>query len=773
MSERILVTCALPYVNNVPHLGNMVPILSADVYTRFLRQTGRRAIYICATDEHGTRTEMEARRAGLSPAEWCERMHRQILDNYLWFNVRFDHFGRTSSPSNHRLTQDIFLHLDKNGYIFDQEVEQLYCPRCGHFLPDTYVSGTCPICRSPDASGDQCDTCGHFLDPLSLLSPRCKNCGSEPEKRTSRHLFLDLPKLAPLIKAWVEAQTHWEGIIRNVPLGWIKEGLQPRCITRDLTWGIKVPKDGFENKVFYVWFDAPIGYIAATVDWAERTGEDWREWWKNSETKIIHFLGKDNVPFHTIMWPGSLMGADDGWNLPYYIAANEYLNYEGGQFSKSRGRGIFSSDVKELPFAPDVWRFYLMANRPEKKDVDFSWEGFLHACNSDLVGNIGNLAHRIVTFLHRHFGRIPAASRRSEDRAELEKSRQLVEKIRQCYETFRIREAVSLILALGDVGNEYFHRNEPWRLVKENKDRCGEVMHTAAAILAHLTWVLGPVTPQAAKQIRSQLGLREEGDVWEQEPQLEGRGVGPPKPAFAKADRETVSELAARFRGKEEEKKKLPPLTYTIDPEIDYFSYMIEFSGVAVKRRDAELERLKKRTVASLDLDSLRERPVLQAYEPLLAERDRGGRAVSVVNLIEIVKRSGKLPTINTLVDAYNLQSLKYTVVMGAYDRRAITGGLRMKVADGTEHFVPVTGREPEKILPGEWVIVDEQNRVVTKIVTKQSEAVAVTTRTTDVALCVQGNPAMTKEELRRIAVETCELIQRFCGGTWRIVNDS
>lgn len=770
MAEKILVTCALPYVNNVPHLGNMVPILSADVYARFLRLTGREVIYICATDEHGTRTEIEAKNAGLTPEAWCERMHRDILANFQWFNTRFDYFGRTSSKANHAITRDIFKHLDDNGYISEEEVKQLFCESCSQFLPDTYVIGTCPICRTDGASGDQCDACGHFLDPLSLLEPACKVCGHGPTSRTSRHLFLELPKLAPKLKAWIEGQSHWEGIIRSIPLGWIKEGLNPRCITRDLDWGVQVPKPGFEEKVFYVWFDAPIGYAAATADYMEDREGRWEDWWKNPDTRVIHFLGKDNVPFHTLMWPGSLIGADDGWNLPHYIAANQYLNYEGGQFSKSRGRGIFSSDVKDLPFAPDVWRFMIMANRPEKKDVDFSWDTLLHTINADLVGNLGNLAYRITTFLKKRFKTIPPESDKPQDRDAIEKAAGFVEKIKAAFDAYRFREAAGLLLDFGDLGNLYFHENEPWVLIKKDKERCGQVMHTAARILSQLTWCMSPIMPQAAEAIRLQLGLTCEGDQWPVDPELAGLALNKPAPVFAKADPDEMAELAARFKGKQEN-LDLPPLSYAIDPSIDYFSYVVEFKGLTIKKRHPDLERIKRDAIAGLDLEALKESPCMAAYRPLLEKRDVGGRLISVDNLINIVAKSGKLPNINTAVDAYNLLSLKHTIVMGAYDRRALKGGLAMKVADGNEHFVPVAGKEPEKILPGEWVITDEEDRVVTKILTKQSEAVAVTTQTTEAALCIQGSPAISREALHKITVETCELIQQICGGEWRIVN--
>jgi len=408
--KRTIVTAALPYVNNVPHLGNIIPTLSADVYHRYLKLSGHETIYICGTDEHGTRTEIEAQARDISPDEYCRELHQKIYELYNWLNIEFDNFGRTSSPENHKLTQEIFLKLYENGYIFADTIKQLYCTECDRYLPDTYVEGKCPNCGSEDAKGDQCDECLKVLEPGELLNPRCKICGCTPEICETKHLFLDLPKLSGKLESWINS-TNWTGIIKNLPLGWIKEGLKPRCITRDLKWGVQVPLDGFEDKVFYVWFDAPIGYVASTVEWAQKTGSvsEWKIWWKNNDANVVHFIGKDNVPFHEIIWPSMLIGANDGWNLPSYISSNEYLNYEGGQFSKSRKRGVFTSDIINLKFTPDIWRYYLLIIRPQSKDADFDWHDLMDKVNNELIGNFGNFINRTLSFTSKNFGEIPQA----------------------------------------------------------------------------------------------------------------------------------------------------------------------------------------------------------------------------------------------------------------------------------------------------------------------------------------------------------------------------
>ncbi len=764
--DKFLVTCALPYVNNVPHLGNLVPILSADVYTRYLKLTGIPAIYICATDEHGTRTEMESKKRNMTPEEYCRLMHDRIKKIFEWFGVEFTYFGRTSSESNHEITRDIFLHLDKNGYIFEDKIEQLYCETCGHFLPDTFVLGTCPHCNNPESKGDQCDVCGRFLESVELLNPRCKICGTPAIIKESRHLFLDLPKLGPLVRDWVKSREFWKGYqIYNLPLAWIKEGLKPRCITRDLSWGVRTPKKGYEDKVFYVWFDAPIGYAAATYDWARENDQDFKTWWKHDQSKIIHFMGKDNVPFHTIMWPSSLLGADDHWTLPYFIASNEYLNYEHGQFSKSRGAGIFSDDVTALEFPADFWRFYLMAYRPEKTDTDFLWKDFLHAVNTDLIGNIFNFVHRVLSFTHKNFGEIPRRGQLSdEEREMLATISEKENEISEAYGDFLFRAAVRSILDMSDIGNRFFQHSEPWKVIKEDRSRTGAICHVALEIIARLMHWCSPMIPDAADKVSRYLSLDQEMKL------VEGAVLSKPKPVYPRLEEERIQELAEMFRGKSEERKEsFPPITFKKEDAVAYDCVILEFKNLDIKKKNPELEQLKKQVYSEIKPDSLQNSDYVKGYDSLLGKQDRGKRS-SVTNLIDIFRKNQRIPNFNVMVDAYNLMSLKYGVVMGAYERRTIKGNLIYKVADGSEHFIPVASGQKEKVYEGEWVIADETGMVVTRILSKQSEAVAITMNTRSAVMCIQGNPCIPLDELNRIAVETAGLIQEFCGGGYRVV---
>ncbi|TFH05759.1 MAG: methionine--tRNA ligase, partial [Spirochaetales bacterium] len=370
--KRRLITAALPYVNNIPHLGNLIQVLSADVFARFCRMRGYETLYVCGTDEYGTATETKAIEEGITPRELCDRYYKVHDDIYKWFNVSFDKFGRTSTEEQTRITQDILLKLYENGYINERTTNQLYSEASDMYLADRYVRGTCPHCAYEEARGDQCENCGKLLDPSELINPRSAIDGSAPVMRETKHLYIDLPGIMPKLEAWMRtasAKGQWAKNAVQMTNAWIRDGLKERSITRDLKWGIPVPIEGFEKKVIYVWFDAPIGYISIT---ATHTDE-WETWWRNPEdVKLFQFIGKDNIPFHTVIFPSSLLGSGEKWTMLHHMSSTEYLNYETGKFSKSKGHGVFGNDAVESGIPADVWRFYVYYNRPETSDYRFT-----------------------------------------------------------------------------------------------------------------------------------------------------------------------------------------------------------------------------------------------------------------------------------------------------------------------------------------------------------------------------------------------------------------
>ena len=513
--KKALITSALPYVNNVPHLGNIIgSLLSADVFARYCRLRDRETLFVCGTDEYGTATETKAMEEGISPEEICSKYHAIHREVYEWFNLSFDHFGRTSTQYQTEICQDLFWKLYKKGYIYEESVDQLYCTACKMFLADRFVEGTCPLpaCSYSDARGDQCDKCGQLINAPDLKDPRCKVCSSSPELRTSKHLFLDLPKLEPDIKKWYDDTVSkesccWTQTARIIAAAWLKEGLQGRCITRDLKWGTPVPLKGFEDKVFYVWFDAPIGYLSITRGLIE----DWESWWKNpDEVELYQFMAKDNVLFHSIIMPATQLGSGDNFTLVNHLMAVEYLNYEDDKFSKSRGVGVFGNDAKDTGIPSDIWRFYLIFIRPETSDSSFNWCDLQTRNNSELLNNLGNFFNRALAFLFNNFeGVIQSVTFTEEDNSLIESINTELEVYLSLMDKGKLRDALRKLLDISRLGNQHMQSNKPWELIKkpESKERAGSVISLLTNVTALLSLLLSPFIPESTDRLRQQLNL--------------------------------------------------------------------------------------------------------------------------------------------------------------------------------------------------------------------------------------------------------------------------
>jgi len=565
--EKILITCALPYVNNIPHLGNIIQVLSADVFARYQRHTDNEVLYVCGTDEHGTTTETIALKEGLTPQEVCNKYYKIHKEIYEWFNISFDHFGRTSTSYHHDITQDIFTRAYNNGYVIEKDLEQPYCEKCSKYLADRFVEGICPHCGSENARGDQCEDCSKVLDAKELIDPHCTICGGSTEIKTSKHLFVDLPRLSDRLEEWVVDKRNWSQNARNFTLGWIKEGLEPRCITRDLDWGVPVPLEGWGHKVFYVWFDACIGYISITAEYCALNDQDWKYWWKDQNTKLFQFMGKDNVPFHTILFPASLMAADDGYILVHQLSSTEYLNYEGGAFSKSRNRGIFGTDVVQSNIPVDVWRYYIYINRPEKSDVDFTWDDFQRRNNEELVGNLGNFIYRAQTFAKKYYGNVvPEVDDKEKDIEFYKEVSYTVSEIESNIEATKLKSGLKLVMKLAKMGNQFFQENEPWK----NEDRKANTVKTALNLCASIAISMEPYMPNISEKIWDELNL--DGDVHKMSLEVAkgavfkgGESINKPKILFEKLEDKTIDDLKRRYSGKnetEEVKEESELITY-------------------------------------------------------------------------------------------------------------------------------------------------------------------------------------------------------------------
>lgn len=512
--SKILITSALPYVNGVPHLGHLVGcLLPSDVYARYMRMMGHEVLYVCGTDEHGTPSEVGAAKEGMDVADYCLKYHNRHKEAYDAFNLSFDYFGRTSSEQNREITYHIFEQLDKNGLIEEESIKQIFSIDDNRFLPDRYVTGTCPHCGYDKARGDQCENCTKVLDPTELINPRSTISGSTNlEVRETKHLFLNLPKLEKQLAEWVKSkEPFWPDVAYSIAQKWLKEGLRPRCITRDLKWGFPVPKKGFEDKVFYVWFDAPIGYLGITKQWAdEKPGErNWKDWWLDAkDVYYVQFMGKDNVPFHSISFPATLLGTGENWTKVDYLKGMSYLTFEGGKFSKSEQRGVFAEDaVKEFP--ADYWRYWLISNAPEASDSSFTFDLFAGVVNKDLNGVLGNFVSRVMKMTASKIGaEVPAGREMTEVEEKLIADLQeKADNYCKYMEGLEFKKAMNELRAIWVDGNNYISVTEPWTVIKTDPARAAAILRVCLNLIRIYALLSAPVMPETSAKILAKFGL--------------------------------------------------------------------------------------------------------------------------------------------------------------------------------------------------------------------------------------------------------------------------
>ena len=614
--NRRLITAALPYVNNIPHLGNIIQSLSGDVFARFCRSRGYDTLYVCGVDEYGTATETKALEEKKDPRSLCNHYYQEHTKIYKWFNINFDKFGRTSNPQCTEITQSLFNDLDAAGLIKEHVNKQLYCPHCNMFLADRYVDGTCPKCGYEKARGDQCDKCGSLLDPIELKEPHCHTCGSTPEVRETKHLYIDLPSLSGKLNEWMEKASvdgKWSDNAINMTKAWIRDGLQERAITRDLKWGIPVPKEGYENKVFYVWFNAPIGYLSITkqlADELEKSGRqsfDWKSWWLPSESDeakdkppvdLFQFIGKDNIPFHTVVFPCTLLGSPHNWTKLHHMSSTEFLNYEDGKFSKSLGIGVFGSDAIETGIPADAWRFYIFYNRPEKQDYQFTWKDFMEKLNGELIGNLGNLVNRTLLFVNKYYeGKIPDAPVDEELWAQV---RDLEKKATDYLEWAELKDAFHTMFEISDICNKKFQATEPWKARTENPAVAESLIHNLCYVIKDLMIMMNPYMPEYTQKIMSYFGkaIEEKKVGMETKPGLNWNDlgvteglttVGPTEVFFKPLDQKTMLAFREKFSGKQqkeaakeakkqEKKAHAEPETLPLEKQADFFNANIELT---------------------------------------------------------------------------------------------------------------------------------------------------------------------------------------------------
>ena len=681
--NRRLITSALPYVNNIPHLGNLIQMLSGDVFARFCRSRGYETLYICGTDEYGTATETRAIEMKKTPRELCDFYYNEHTKIYDWFHINFDKFGRTSNDECTEITQELFKDLDKNGYIKEHTNKQLFCPHCNMFLADRYVHGTCPKCGSEKARGDQCDECGSLLDPTELKNPKCATCGNTPEVRETKHLYIDLPSISKHLDSWMNKASvdgKWSDNAINITKAWIRDGLNERAITRDLKWGIPVPKEGYENKVFYVWFNAPIGYISITKQLANelvkagKASFDWKSWWLPEESEegknkapvdLFQFIGKDNIPFHTVIFPCTLLGSGHNWTKLYHMSSTEYLNYESGKFSKSRGVGVFGTDAIETGIKADAWRFYIFYNRPEKQDYQFTWKEFREKYNGELLGNLGNLVNRTLLFVNKYYeGKIPDAS---VDEEMWAKVRDLEAKITENLEWANLRDAFHQIFEISDIANKAFQDGEPWKTRNENPEAAAKLIHNLCYVIKDLMIMAHPYIPQYAEQILSYLGKQISEPCYGEAPVAGGLNwsdlgktegldkVGETAVFFTPLDQKTADAFRERFSGSQAERKekaegkqkkekklekKAEPAVLPEAEQPAHFAKNIQLKVAKIVKVDRNPDS-DKLYVEHLDDGSGTDRVIQSGLVPYLKEEDLLGKHVIIADNLAPRKMRG------------------------------------------------------------------------------------------------------------------------------------
>ena len=554
MKEKIYIGVAWPYANGSLHLGHIAGCyLPADIFARYSRMQGKDVLMVSGSDEHGTPITISAENEKTTPQSIVDRFNKEHTENMKKMGISFDLFTRTTTKNHNDVTQDIFLTLYKNEKIYKKNVEAFYCNNCNRFLPDRYIEGTCPHCKSDNARGDQCDECGKLLDPSELKNVKCKLCGGTPEIKTSEHLFFALSKFQDKLLDWMKDKKHWKASVLNFTNNWIKNGLNDRAITRDIDWGVKIPIEGFEDKRIYVWFDAVIGYLSASKEWSQinNTPDKWKEWWKDKDAKHYYFLAKDNIPFHTLIWPSILMGYDPELNLPYDIPANEYLKLKGEQFSKSRGTAVWVPDVIKN-YDIDPIRYYISINMPENKDTNWIWDDFIAKNNDELVGTYGNFIHRVVTFTSKNFGKIPKMGEIDElDKKALEKIKETSKVTSELINKCSFKQGLRSAMNLAQFGNFYFDKKQPWSLIKQDKEACGSVLHICLKIVKALSVFMAPFLPFSSEKIWKTLG--EEGEISSQnwdvafENLKVGISLDRPVPLFKKLDSNQTTEKSDPF----------------------------------------------------------------------------------------------------------------------------------------------------------------------------------------------------------------------------------
>ena len=642
--KRHTITAALPYANGPVHIGHLAGVyIPADIYVRYLRSKGEDVVFVCGSDEHGVPITIRAQKEGTTPQQVVDKYHGIIKKSFEDFGITFDIYSRTSSKTHAETASDYFKKLYEQGEFVEKFSEQFYDEKNKQFLADRYIVGTCPTCNNPNAYGDQCENCGSTLSPNELIDPRSALSGETPIKKETKHWYLPLDKYEPWLKEWIlETHKEWKPNVYGQCKSWLDQGLQPRAVTRDLDWGVPVPvKDG-EGKVLYVWFDAPIGYISATKEWAEQTGKDWEPYWKSADTKLVHFIGKDNIVFHCIIFP-SMLKAHEDYILPENVPANEFLNLENDKISTSRNWAVWLHEyLEEFPGKQDILRYTLCANAPETKDNDFTWKDFQARNNNELVAVFGNFINRALVLTQKYYdGKAPAKGELFDIDHEVIKAINVApEKISACLDNYKFRDGLTALFELARAGNKYLADTEPWKLIKTDEKRVETIMNLALQVAANLSILAEPFIPFAAQKLAGFLNLDEKkwADAGSTELISEGASIEKPSLLFEKIEDTDVEKQVQKLLKTKEDNKKAAQIN--TKPMISYDDFAKLDLKVGTITEAEKVEKADKLLKLTVDLGS-EQRTVVSGIAKSYNAEDVIGQQVTLLTNLEPRKIRG------------------------------------------------------------------------------------------------------------------------------------
>ena len=635
--SKIVVNVAWPYANGTIHLGHVAgSLLPADLFSRYNRLIGNEVLMVGGSDMHGTPITISAEKAGMTPEQYAEKYHQINKKAIEDMGIEYSLFNKTHCQTHIEITQKLFLDLRDHGYIYTNGTDQYYCPKCARFLPDRYVEGVCPKCGAEKTRSDQCDACGTTFETGDLLKPYCTLCGSEPEIRNTEHFFLKLSAFREPLLRYLEDKDYWRANVKAFTKNWLEDGLNDRAITRDMSWGVPIPVEGWDDKVIYVWFEAVIGYLSASIEYSRMIGKPdyWEAFWKDPEAKHYYFIGKDNIPFHSIIWPAILMG-EGGLDLPYDIPANEYLMINGGKLSKSRSNGG-AIDIPSVlsRYDADSIRFYLSINMPDTHDTEFTWDDLDTKINNDLVATLGNYYHRCLSFTKKNFGSIPAGETSPETVAEIEKT---LDEYRELMSVCDFKRAIKAVMELARYGNRYFDSVKPWALIKEDRDACGAAMNEAFRIVKALCVMMWPFLPRSSEKIWGYLGydgsLESAGLDAALAPMKEGQELQEPVPVYKKIEAEKKEAVKVEEKQENKQNQQAPA-----GPFADFRRIDIRVGTVVEVGDHPEAEKLY---VLKVDLGEEQPRQIVTNIKPLYPREQMENRRLLIISNLKPAKFRG------------------------------------------------------------------------------------------------------------------------------------